>query len=160
MPVKCYSKPNRTTDRVFTARDAARVLCYAYNSGFTIDEFLEESQECVGNELRRIVEEKVRQLLCEALADKVEKARLSLARLNPIVRTLRTVYDTLDGLWSDVEDFRVFTVRVPRTITVPVRRLLDRIGELVENLENVVLETTDFIDNFILECENGESKDK
>ena len=94
-------------------------------------------------------------MLCEALADKVAKARTSLARLNPIVRTLRSVYDTLDGLWTDVEDFRFLSVRVPRTVTVPVRRLLDRVGELVDNLEQVVVETTDFIDNFILECENG-----
>lgn len=155
MPIKCYSKPNRSTARIFTAKDAARVLCYAYKNGFTLEEFIEESQDCVGDELRRIVEEKVRLLLCEALADKVEKARASLARLNPIVRTLRSVYDTLDGLWQDVEDFSVFSVRVPRTITVPVRRLLDRISDLVDSLEQVVTETTDFIDNFILECEQN-----
>lgn len=155
MPIKCYSKPNRTTERVFTAKDAARVLCYAYRNGFTLEEFIQEAESCVGSELRRIVEEKIRRLLCEALAEKVAKARLSLARLNPISRTLRTVYDTLDGLWSDVEDFRILNIRVPRAITTPVRRLLDRIGDLVDSLEQVVTETTDFIDNFILECEEN-----
>ena len=155
MPVKCYSKPNRSSERVFTAKDAARVLCYAYNNGFTLQEFIDQAQTCVGDELKRIVEEKVRRLLCEALSDKVKKARASLARLNPIVRTLRSVYDTLDGLWTDVEDFRVIGIRVPRAITVPIRRLLDRVGELVDSLEEVVVETTDFIDNFILECEEN-----
>lgn len=133
-------------------------MCYAYQSGFSVEDMLKESEKCLEGELRRVVEEKVRRLLCEALSEKVARARSSLARLNPIVRLLRGVYDTLDGLWQDVEDFRFLGIRVPRALTVPVRRLLDRIGELVENLEQVVDEVTAFIDDFILECdENGEN---
>jgi hypothetical protein len=31
--IKCYQKPNRTTERKFKAQDAARIMCYAFKGG-------------------------------------------------------------------------------------------------------------------------------
>jgi len=39
--VKCYRKPNRTTERTFTAQDAARIMCYAFKEGATESEMVQ-----------------------------------------------------------------------------------------------------------------------
>lgn len=52
MPLRCTLRPNRSHARVFKARDAARIICYAVRSGATHGEIDAEADRLCPDESR------------------------------------------------------------------------------------------------------------
>jgi hypothetical protein len=47
MPLVCRNRPNRSKPRVFTTRDAARIVCYLVERGVSEQEIKLELSECI-----------------------------------------------------------------------------------------------------------------
>lgn len=47
MPQKCFNKPNRKDPRRWTAKNAAKAVCYAMKAGATASEVRLELRECI-----------------------------------------------------------------------------------------------------------------
>jgi len=147
MPIYCYNKQNRTEPRSFTAKDAARVLLYAYRSGATLEEFFIACRDVGDGELRSALEDAIRaeaqSLLCPAFREAIAKVDASLARLNPIMASVRAIADLADGAVSAVEDFEFAGLSVPEFLTRPIRRLVDRVLDLIESVDDTVAQYLD-----------------
>ena len=75
MPFKCYYKPERTKPRKFTASDAARIICYAKQSGATDAEITKKALDKCG--FNPCNDEKERERVTE-LDTKLQEAETAL----------------------------------------------------------------------------------
>lgn len=115
-------------------------------------------EEQLAVELEREVRRLVQPLLCERLRPIADKLASRVVLLNPIVRVVRAAHSFVDGLWQDVEDFQVVGVRVPRAVTVPVRDFIDRVGELLDSVDELIAEVVELLDFFDEECSDGDKE--
>jgi hypothetical protein len=150
MPRKCYNKPNRSYVRKFTVIDAARVSCYAFREGGTFRGLLESIEECAGDVVAEYIadelEKRIKPELCKAAKKLDTGFRGKLVRLVSFVRPFRLLVDSLDGLVADIESFNLAGIRVPRTITTPLRRIVDNLVELLDTIDEFVLDVTSELD--------------
>jgi len=147
MPIYCYNRQNRTEPRSFTARDAARVLLYAYRSGATLDEFLTACREVGEGELKTALEDAIRveaqRLLCPAFRDATARVDAALARLNPVMASVRAIVDVADGALSQIEDLSIAGISVPDFFTRFPRRIVEHVLDLIDAVDNTVAQYLD-----------------
>lgn len=159
---RCYYKPNRSERRNFTESDAARVLCYAFRDGATIEGFFSKAEECGGGVIADFItkelEKRIKPELCKATSKIDITIRTKLSRVVAVINLLASFADALDGLVSDIESANVAGVRiVPRFLTVPLRRIVDRIEEAVQDIQNAVDGLFNELDIFKGYCDGSEN---
>lgn len=142
MAIKCYYKPNRSESRKFTESDASRVLCYALRDGANFEAFYLKAKECGGAEIERFIEKEVEKsikpTLCRMATTVDRVLKIPLRRLVAVVLVLRSAVDSLDGFLTDIEEFRIAGLRVPRGLTRPVRRIVDNLVSLVDDIDSSI----------------------
>lgn len=158
MPIKCYSKPNRLTPRNFTAKDAARVLCYAVQAGFTFEEVVEVSKttgrNCIEQELAKFIEKEVAKVLCDKFGNKLTVISAKIVKVASPIKRIRLIIDLLEGLVQDIENFSVLGVKVvPRTLVVPLRNLMDELQSAYSGIDDFIDDVLGFFENLVEECE-------
>lgn len=164
MVKRCYYKPNRSESRNFTESDAARVLCYAIRDGADLESFFEKAKVCGKEQIELFIENEVKKAIKPTLCRisvAVDKAlKIPLRRLVAIVLLVRTAVDSLDGLVSDIEDFNIVGFRVPRALTRPIRRVVDSLVSLVDDVEASI--DSIFTELEILKeyCDGSENQDE
>lgn len=147
--------------RIFTESDAARVACYAIRDGGDFELYFEKLEECGGNAFKSFIakklEERIKPELCEATTRVDSAIRSKLSRLVAVVNLLSSFSDSLDGLVSDIESFVIAGVRVvPRFLTLPLRRIVDRLQEAVQDINDTVSNLFNELDLFKEYCDGSE----
>jgi len=164
VPRKCYERPNRKNPRYFTERDAARVTCNAFSNGATIEGFFDELEGCAGEVLKDFivseVEKRIKPELCKSARAIEKNLTAKIARVLTPLRLLRVAIDFLDGLVTDLEDFRLVGLRIPRAITTPIRRVVDNLIDLVDSIDNAIASLTGELDILKGYCDGFEGEDK
>ena len=130
------------------------------SNGYTVDEFFEAVEFAAGEVLTDYIASEVDKIVkprvCELLRDFVTKVRVRVARLNPVLRVVRALVDIVDGFLADIESIRIGTLRVPRTLTNPIRQFVDRVQELLDTVDEFVGELLSELVTFEEYCD-GES---
>jgi hypothetical protein len=126
MPIKCYTKPNRTKTRNFNAKAVARIYCTAVQDGVDPDEIDELIEECMNDDLRRKAE-------CSCVA---------------LYRTLRNVLTALAAVGVTLLALRTLPVLIsiiPRALLPAAARAaiqqLPRAGRIIEGEFTIIRET-------------------
>lgn len=161
MPRHCYYKPNRKTRRVFTERDAARVLCSAFENGATVKGFFESVEGCAPDALveyiKDEVEKRIKPQLCEVATDIDFKIRSRILKIISPLRRVGLFVDGLDNAVTKLEEFTILGRKViPERLTSPFRTIVDRINELLDDIDAEVLEITGQLDILKEYCNGDE----
>jgi len=161
MPIKCYTKPNRLTKRVFTEKDAARVLCYVAKDGvIDLSGVFDQFQVCGEEVARNAVEKYVKVKICELFGEQLTKVLQIITRLLLPIRNLIIFVDASRGFIQDIRNFSLFGVGVPETLLLPFSNFIDSVATLLTELEVRILDVTDILTQILGGCENGKGENK
>lgn len=123
MPVKCFVKPNRTRTRNFSARDAARVMCYAIEQGATRQQIVNLSIEICPVRGGRISADAVAVAVSQAQIDEVQNdLQESIEEIRTMQNQMLLISGILVGLIATLTAIG-FIVRPLRLVATGLGRL-------------------------------------